>query len=52
VAELTYATREIESQSFKTVEVYLFTTAVYLGLSLLIMAGGSQIERHLRLPTR
>jgi polar amino acid transport system permease protein len=52
VAELTYATREIESQSFKTVEVYLFTTAVYLGLSLLIMAGGSQIERRLRLPTR
>ncbi|HKX44903.1 MAG TPA: amino acid ABC transporter permease [Burkholderiaceae bacterium] len=52
VAELTYATREIESQSFKTVEVYLFTTVVYLGLSLLIMAGGSRIERHLRLPTR
>jgi polar amino acid transport system permease protein len=52
VAELTYATREIESQSFKTVEVYLLTTVVYLALSLLIMAGGSQIERHLRLPTR
>jgi polar amino acid transport system permease protein len=52
VAELTYATREIESQSFKTVEVYLLTTVIYLGLSLLIMAGGSKIERHLRLPTR
>ena len=52
VAELTYATREIESQSFRTVEVYLFTTAVYLGLSLLIMAGGSLVERRLQLRAR
>ena len=52
VAELTYATREIESESFKTVEVYLFTTVVYLGLSLLIMAGGSWVERRMALPAR
>jgi polar amino acid transport system permease protein len=52
VAELTYATREIESQSFKTVEVYLFTTAVYLAISLVIMAGGSVLERRLQLATR
>jgi polar amino acid transport system permease protein len=52
VAELTYATREIESQSFKTVEVYLFTTAVYLAVSLLIMGGGSLLERRMGLPAR
>jgi polar amino acid transport system permease protein len=52
VAELTYATREIESQSFRTVEVYLFATAAYLLFSLLIMATGAWIERSLRIPTR
>lgn len=52
VAELTYVTREIESQSFKTVEVYLLATAVYLGLSLLIMAAGALVERRLVIPTR
>jgi polar amino acid transport system permease protein len=51
VAELTYATREIESQSFRTVEVYLLGTAIYLAVSLLIMAGGQWLERHLRLRT-
>ncbi len=48
VAELTYVTREIESQSFRTVEVYLFATAVYLAISLLIMAAGSALERRAR----
>jgi polar amino acid transport system permease protein len=52
VAELTYVTREIESQSFKTVEVYLFTSVVYLGISLLIMAGGAVLERRLAVPGR
>jgi polar amino acid transport system permease protein len=52
VAELTYVTREIETQTFRTVEVYLFTTAVYLGLSLLIMAGGSLVERRWAVPAR
>lgn len=52
VAELTYATREIESQSFRTVEVYLFTTAAYLVISLLIMAAGELIERSLRIQAR
>lgn len=52
VAELTYVTREIESQSFRTVEVYLFATFVYLGISLLIMGGGAIAERRLRLPAR
>lgn len=52
VVELTYVTREIESATFRTVEVYLFTTIAYLGVSLLIMAGGSALERHYRLKTR
>lgn len=52
VAELTYVTREIESQSFRTVEAYLFATIVYLGISLLIMAGGSLAERRLRISSR
>jgi len=52
VVELTYVTRDIESQSFKTVEVYLFTTVVYLGISLLLMTGGSFLERRLAVPGR
>lgn len=52
VAELTYVTREIESQTFRTVEVYLLATLVYLAVSLLIMAAGSGIERQWRIRTR
>lgn len=52
VAELTYATREIENQSFRTVEVYLLTTAVYLGVSLLLMGTGSSLERRYRMKAR
>jgi polar amino acid transport system permease protein len=52
VAELMYATREIESRTFKTTEVYLLATVVYLAISLLIMAGGSAAERRLRMVTR
>ena len=52
VAELTYATRDIESQSFRTVEVYLLATAMYLSISLLIMTAGAMIERRLRIQTR
>lgn len=52
VAELTYATREIESQSFRTVEVYLFSTMAYLLISLLIMAGGYALEHHFRIKVR
>ena len=52
VAELTYATREIESQSFHTIETYLLTTAIYLGISLLIMAAGAALENRYRIKTR
>lgn len=52
VAEMMYATREIESRTFKTIEIYLLATVVYLGISLLIMAGGSFAERRLRVAAR
>ncbi|RJF95564.1 amino acid ABC transporter permease [Noviherbaspirillum saxi] len=52
VAELTYATREIESQSFRTVEAYLLATTVYLGISLLIMACGAVLETKFRIKGR
>jgi polar amino acid transport system permease protein len=52
VAELTYVTREIESQSFRTVEAYLFATVIYLAISLLLMAGGSVVERRWRIAAR
>ncbi|MGJ7534100.1 MULTISPECIES: amino acid ABC transporter permease [unclassified Variovorax] len=52
VAELTYATREIESQSFKTVEIYLLSTVIYLGISLLIMTAGAGLESRYRIRTR
>jgi polar amino acid transport system permease protein len=52
VAELTYATHEIESRTFRTVETYLFATVVYLGISLMIMALGSVAERRLRIVGR
>ena len=52
VSELTYVTREIESQTFKTVEVYLLATVLYLGISLLIMAGGAWLERRVAIPAR
>lgn len=52
VAEMTYVAREIESQSFRTVEIYLLATAVYMGVSLLIMTGGALLENRFRLKTR
>jgi polar amino acid transport system permease protein len=52
VAELMYATREIESRTFRTIEIYLVGTVVYLGISLLIMAAGSVAERRLRVAAR
>lgn len=52
VAELTYVTREIESNSFRTVEVYFLATMVYLLISLVIMAAGSRLEQRLKVPGR
>ncbi|QRF55449.1 amino acid ABC transporter permease [Variovorax paradoxus] len=52
LAELTYVTREIESQSFRTVEVYLLSTVIYLGVSLLIMTVGTGLENRYRIRAR
>lgn len=52
VAELTYVTRDIESQSFRTVEVYLFATCAYMAISLSIMGAGAFAERRFRIPSR
>ena len=45
VSELTHAVKEIESQSFRTFEVYLTATVVYLVCSLLIMSVGAALSR-------
>lgn len=52
LAELTYVTREIESESFHTVEVYLLATLIYLAVSLLIMYTGSVLEQRYRIQSR
>jgi polar amino acid transport system permease protein len=52
VIELTYVTKEIESQSFQTIEIYLFTTIFYLCVSILIMVIGEKLERRFRIVTR
>lgn len=52
VAELTYVTKEVESQSFRTFEAYLASTAIYLALSLVLMGLGAAIESRTRIRTR
>lgn len=47
VAELTYMTREIESASFRTFEIYAVATGLYLFGSLVLMLCGRRIERRL-----
>ncbi|AXL48708.1 amino acid ABC transporter permease [Paraburkholderia caffeinilytica] len=49
-AELTYVTRQIENETFLSFESYFVATAVYLGLSLVIMLGGAKIAMHYRIP--
>ena len=43
VVELTHAVREVENESFRTFEVSLVATALYLLCSLAIMAGGAML---------
>lgn len=45
VAELTYATRQIEGQTFRTFEIFSITTVLYLTFSLLLMAIGHALEQ-------
>jgi polar amino acid transport system permease protein len=42
-SELTHAVKEIENLSFRTFEIYLIGTMLYLFFSLLIMAGGAYV---------
>jgi polar amino acid transport system permease protein len=49
VAELTYQTREIESQTFRTFEAFALATLIYLAISFLIMGAGAVFERRARL---
>lgn len=44
-SELTYVVKEIENTSFRTFEIYLIGTMIYLFISLLIMAAGAYISR-------
>ena len=48
VAELTYAAKEVENQSFRTFETYLIATLVYLAASLSLMALGAWLNRRVR----
>jgi len=45
VVELTHAVREVENESFRTFEVYLVATLMYLLCSLAIMAAGTLLGR-------
>ena len=52
VAELTYATRQIEAQTFKTFEIFACATLCYLMMSLCIMLSGRALERHFKMAQR
>jgi polar amino acid transport system permease protein len=45
VVELTHAVREVENESFRTFEVYLVATLLYLLCSLALMTGGAMLGR-------
>ncbi|MBS0341052.1 MAG: amino acid ABC transporter permease [Proteobacteria bacterium] len=50
-AELTHAVKELESRTFRTFEVFLIATVVYLVISLFIMAAGAWLDRRASLAT-
>lgn len=52
VHELTYQTRQIDSDTFRTFEVFIVATALYLILSFLIMGLGNLVERRLAVQER
>jgi polar amino acid transport system permease protein len=49
VAELTYTVRDIENQTFRTFEIYLVGTVIYLAISLGLMGLGAAITRRTRI---
>ncbi|MFL9962416.1 amino acid ABC transporter permease [Paraburkholderia sediminicola] len=52
VAELTYTVRDIENQTFRTFEIYLIGTVVYLAISLSLMGAGAAITRRTRIAAK
>jgi polar amino acid transport system permease protein len=52
VAELTYTVRDIENQTFRTFEIYLVGTAIYLAVSLSLMGAGAAITRRTRIAAK
>jgi len=51
-AEMTYAVRDIENQTFLTFQAYSIATLFYLVVSLALMALGSYVAHRTRIPTR
>ena len=49
VAELTYTVRDIENQTFRTFEIYLVGTVIYLAISLGLMGVGAAVARRTRI---
>lgn len=49
LSELTYATREVENYTYRTFEVYLVATVVYLLISLAMMGAGALLARRYRI---
>jgi polar amino acid transport system permease protein len=49
VAELTYTVRDIENQTFRTFEIYLVGTVVYLAISLGLRGVGAAVTRRTRI---
>lgn len=52
VHELTYESRQIESDTFRTFEVFAVTTAIYLAISFVIMGFGTLYERRAAIRSR
>jgi len=52
VAELTYATRQIETQTFRTFEIFALATICYLAISFCIMFSGRALERYFKVAGR
>lgn len=46
VAEMTYASRQIENETYRTFETYALASAFYLGVSFAIMLAGFAYGRH------
>jgi polar amino acid transport system permease protein len=52
VHELTYQSRQIENDTFRTFETFAVVTVIYLAISFLIMMAGAAYERRQLVPTR